>query len=235
MYKGLGAFLTFFICLPIVASAEFEDDKPLSTVENNQEVYASYLRSAVWSDTSIPVCWENPSEEYSDQMSLIETSIGETWERYSKLDFTGWNKCPRNFVGIRILIADLHPHVKGLGSALDGKRNGMVLNFEFGFIDNEGNQPFSGCKSNGDFHYNTCVRSIAVHEFGHAIGMAHEHNRTDDRPESCIRKPQGATGDYDLTPYDPDSVMNYCNPIYNNNGKLSYRDVVALQIVYGKP
>jgi hypothetical protein len=36
-----------------------------------------------------------------------------------------------------------------------------------------------------------------------------------------------------LTPYDPHSVMNYCNQKYNNDGQLSDLDVKALQQIYG--
>ncbi len=36
-----------------------------------------------------------------------------------------------------------------------------------------------------------------------------------------------------LTPYDPHSVMNYCNPKYNNDGRLSVWDIAALQRMYG--
>jgi hypothetical protein len=38
-----------------------------------------------------------------------------------------------------------------------------------------------------------------------------------------------------LTPYDPESVMNYCNPVYNNDGRLSLRDIQSVQLKYGVP
>jgi hypothetical protein len=37
-----------------------------------------------------------------------------------------------------------------------------------------------------------------------------------------------------LTPYDPSSVMNYCNLKYNNEGLLSKMDIAALQTLYGQ-
>ena len=44
-----------------------------------------------------------------------------------------------------------------------------------------------------------------------------------------------AADGYRLTPYDPDSVMNYCNKRYNNYGRLSEFDRRALAILYGAP
>jgi hypothetical protein len=74
-----------------------------------------------------------------------------------------------------------------------------------------------------------------VHEFGHALGYSHEQNRF-DAPGECAELKQGPNGDnVSLTSYDPNSVMNYCNPVYNNAGKLSEKDIKALQILYGAP
>jgi hypothetical protein len=46
--------------------------------------------------------------------------------------------------------------------------------------------------------------------------------------------PQGTSGDNTmLTPYDPNSVMNYCNKKYNNDGELSDLDKQAVEQLYG--
>jgi Astacin (Peptidase family M12A) len=172
---------------------------------------------------TIFVCWENPAGQFASQMDSIKKAITDSWQANSSLRFQGWeNQCASNSVGIRIQIADVGPHTKGLGREIDGKPDGMVLNFTF-------NNWSPTCKSPG--LYDKCVTSIAVHEFGHALGFAHEQNRP-DTPGECTQPPQGGNGDVMLTPWDAHSVMNYCNPVYNNDGKLSEYDIVSLRKAY---
>ena len=71
---------------------------------------------------------------------------------------------------------------------------------------------------------------IAVHEFGHALGSIHEQNR-DDTPDSCSEEDDMSRGQ-NLTTWDLDSIMNYCNPEWNNLGQLSAHDIEGTKKVY---
>jgi len=180
---------------------------------------------AIWRQKMIPVCWENPDATALSYRDLVKSAVLGSWQKESQLQFTGWGKCDISSLGIRIMVADAEvgPHVEVLGRYLDGRPAGMVLNFTF-----EKWSPF--CQSAKEF----CIWGIAVHEFGHAIGFAHEQNRS-DAPFECQTERVGTNGDWNLTTYDPDSVMNYCNVKYNNNGILSSRDIQAVRMIYGTP
>lgn len=80
-----------------------------------------------------------------------------------------------------------------------------------------------------------------LHEFGHALGLSHEHQRKDATCYNPLKDERGSALGY-MTPYDIDSVMHYkfsldqghtcdVNGNYDYTG-LSYYDKLALHIMY---
>ena len=188
---------------------------------------ANLLTSSIWSDRVIQVSWENPEAAPDSERQLVRDAIEQTWQAESGLRFIYWGPAQADTRGIRIRIADDQPRCERLGNKLDGLKSGMVLNFTFA-------NWCPNCSGPSGRDRLDAIRKVAVHEFGHAIGFAHEQNRS-DTPPTCRSEPQGTSGDWYVTIYDPQSIMNYCNPEWNNAGLLSELDKVAVRTIYGAP
>lgn len=180
---------------------------------------AALSSGPTWSTTIIPVCWENPADDADDGMARTRQAVEGSWESVSAIDFIGWGGCDQDSRGIRIGIADDGPHTEGLGSTLSGMPFGMTLNFTF---------------EEWPCGHPQCIEYIAIHEFGHALGFGHEQNRR-DAWFNCQDEHQGTDPQVDLTYWDLDSVMNYCNPEWSGDGTLSDLDIAGVQAVYGPP
>jgi hypothetical protein len=166
------------------------------------------------------VTWVNPTAADTQEREWVKEAIANSWQLAADITFTNWGKTTQSSRGIRIKISDQAPAVTKLGKHLDEDGEMMILNFTF----NKWSPEMKGRRK--DF-----IIAIAVHEFGHALGFAHEHNRKDCNV--CDADEQGTTSDY-FIPCDLNSVMNYCNPEYAGWGKLSHGDIIAVTTLYGK-
>ena len=227
--------VTFFPVLAMLAATIIStscgrpDDKGV-VVGNSSDLSGFPSMDKRWPSSTINVCWEASAHPWIIERSWVREKIRAEYENTTHMRFVGWDACPDpswptpyRFDGISIAIRNDGPgaHTDGLGTALRNNRKGLNLNFRFNDVPG-----FEGCV--GD--EKTCIENIAAHEFGHAIGMAHEQNRG-DTPGFCDQR-QGSNGTHNVGMWDLDSIMNYCNPVWNAGGKLSPKDIDTIQVMY---
>ncbi len=189
------------------------------------EPYGTVLKKVLWEDPRIPVCWDEAPKDLSEERlrGIVKTAILESWQAHANVEFPGWGICsgPRD-AGVHIVVRDEMPRTHGIGRYLNKRPGGVVLNFQLSAW-RPACQPTDSQED--------CIRYLAVHEFGHVLGFVHEHLTT-DAPSECRAEAgtRGARGNWKVTKYDPQSIMNYCSKhwtLYSGNPRLAAGQLVS--------
>lgn len=208
------------------------------------------LMWTVWQSEPVRlvVCWENPDDADPlpgeidqtpgwQRRERVRLALKNSWEREARIIFVGWQQCqdegnpatpPHTLGPRRPGTADENLKVQitssgggqnpGHGSWGDYQQPGIIINLHCG------NQ--------------TCMKYLAIHEFGHALGFYHGEERSDwptDIP-NCPPQNHPPTPPWWPIPTelrwgapDRDSVMAYCS---GGPDALSPGDVAAVQRAY---
>lgn len=205
-----------------------DDVKPYSIVD----------AEGVWPGLNIPVCWEPSAKPYPQERALVERGVRKHIEGNSAFRFgaAAWPECGSGGGAvIRITANDAQAEsLVGyqLRPTLFGDKTpvptAMNLNFVFGTWGVNCAKP--------EAYRKQCIETIAVHEFLHALGFVHEQLSKDlaEKDPQCwaiykdVADVHGVRPE-PLTPYDPDSIMNYCRKIYEEPTRLSAYDKEGLK------
>ncbi len=132
------------------------------------QTLAKETRWSRWPAPNIPVCWEASALSYEAEMAWTKEAVSDSWQAHSSLHFTGWGTCVARQPGVHLRVADEPPIALAIGRKLDGVDNGIVLNF----VMKKTHVPCGSDRA-------LCIRAVAVHEFGHVIGLVHEEFNSD--------------------------------------------------------
>jgi Ricin-type beta-trefoil lectin domain len=173
-----------------------------------------------------------PPGVLAEVRSFSRTNIENSWQRAADLNFFGWNDCPIDAATGKVKDANLPATIiVTFGNEdrteifADGGLGRSPLRATSVFLN------WVNLDTNNDF-YNL------LHEFGHALGFAHESDRPGFVPPAgCTPEaPDNFPTTFLLTSFsDPDSVMDKCSPPFpfGPHGDLSPGDISGVRQAYG--
>ncbi len=184
---------------------------------DNSDLSGYYQKSKVWSRTRLSVCFEGSGDGSSTQRQHVKKLIKNSWQRYATVSLYGWRTCDSSGADIRVF---LDSEITRGRSYVGTDMLAFTRIDDFSGNTRKGNMiiPTIG---NSDWRDNTII-----HEFGHALGLRHEHAREDSE---CTQYETNK----DFTKYgsyDEDSVMGYCAGATS----LSKGDIKLIRHLYGK-
>jgi hypothetical protein len=190
--------------------------------------------------TTIKVCWTDDSDAPEDQRKSLSNMVQSTWAGYANVSFDWqengtWRICDRGDDPVDVIVFQdtINSHSCARIGPVSRTVAGMACTKSDPACD-PNVQECAGKHRYADVVIATAGRGKYVHEFGHVIGMLHEHARSDATtcPDEYDSHAQDLNPSWqEIGVYDPESIMNYCRT--RTGYELTETDVFTAQYLYG--
>ena len=202
----IGRTIVFIIssCLTLLALDGCKS-RPSSSLEG------AYAVNSVMKSRIHRVCWRKDDDRSEYAMKTVRDIVTNEYARVG-VSFTDWSECPTNASKDDWLIVaseDIQPW--GKFGCKDANPWCVRLNLKYkawpADCDKKDIKDAWSCNCQSAGYFVNCIQMNALHEFGHAIGLAHEAERADS---TCAQAAKDGVETKSFGPYDPKSIMNYC-------------------------
>lgn len=230
-----------FLCSLVNACGQDTNDASNS---ETQSVVLDSTRSRWTNPTAIPVCIMNRSAISDELFKDVKNHVSTEYANKTGLVFVGWGSCTSAQLTqkvIRVTFSNKHNWDSTSSVSAGGGLSMVGMSSSTCGTDCKGGTMRLDVSKSGAFPAQnsrfrnftvTRTRATAVHEFGHAIGLMHEHERED--AGNCDRSDGSVVSESSkyvyVTDYDSNSIMNYCHS--GDQTTLSQKDVEGVAYLY---
>ncbi|MES1188017.1 MAG: FG-GAP-like repeat-containing protein [Myxococcales bacterium] len=187
--------------------------------------------------------WSSTTTEFVNSRRWLREALAE-WSNVSDLRISVADVCPSPLTGtmpIRLQGSNDQGGIAGHAVAGVGARLSTNEGWTQGV---EPEAQFAVASFDGDLTSANRFKATVAHEFGHAVGFNHEHERAVRPDNACVNGYGHSAGDREsqlLSDYDPDALVNYCRDLNRNDDfnddpalpKLSALDTLGAQELFG--